>query len=114
MFAPLFKKYGMPEALFRYNKPATGNPPVSIKRHYLESWERAKEILREVEPVSEFSFETEGFQNKAAELGPEVVGEPREAEHSLSDEYTVQFTTTGVMVYAKSLNETYFFAEPSQ
>ena len=64
--------------------------------------------------VAEFSFETEGFANKAGELGAEVVGEPRENERPLGEDFVVQFTTTGIMVYVRSLNETYFFAQPSQ
>lgn len=115
--APLYEKYGLPECLYRYNKP-DGSASQKARTNYDRALKWAREnpiVIEESEPVAqevqEFSFETEGFGNKAAELGESVVGQPLEAEHRLGKSaYVVQFTTTGVMLYNEDLNETYFFA----
>lgn len=109
MFAPLYEQYGVPEALYRYNKP-NGTATKAVKARYDMALEWARGQDWRITVVAEFGFETEGFANKADELGVGVVGEPIEAEHSLGKDYIVQFTTTGAMVYVRSLNANYFFA----
>jgi hypothetical protein len=112
MFAPLYRQYGVPEALYRYNKP-NGTATKSVKQHYDQAlvWSAQQNWTDEEEDaMTEFAFETDGFYNKAQELGDDIVGQPIEAEHPVGNNYVVQFTTTGVMVYVRSLNQNYFFA----
>jgi hypothetical protein len=102
----------VPEALYRYNKP-NGTATKSVKQHYDQAlvWSAQQNWTDEEEDaMTEFAFETDGFYNKAQELGDDIVGQPIEAEHPVGNNYVVQFTTTGVMVYVRSLNQNYFFA----
>lgn len=108
MLGPLYATYGVPEALYRYNKP-NGTATKAVKARYDKSLEWAKAQDWSIQMPEEFAFETEGFASKAEELGEAIVGQPIEAEHDLGKDYTVQFTTTGAMVYVKSLNTNYFF-----
>ena len=58
------------------------------------------------EPQSPYQFHF-GFADKAAALGS-IAGVPIEDEHYISDNYSFQMTTTGLMVYSKQGNTVHF------
>lgn len=49
-----------------------------------------------------------GFDAKAKELGKEIAGEPLENETYISENYSLQMTSTGLMIYSKTANRVHF------
>lgn len=100
-------------ALYKWNRAAVGvMPPPGNQLNYQRSLEQAQkwieeDAVSEDQPVPEHSFQF-GFENKANELGAEIVGEPVEDEREISEHHTVQTTTTGVMWFQKESGVVHF------
>jgi hypothetical protein len=94
-------------ALDRYNKP-NGTPTAGVAKRYRDSLTKAIPFVKYLESgdMPEFHF---GFKDLADKLGPTVVGEPVSDETYLSEDVSIQFTTTGMMMYTKSGNTPHFF-----
>lgn len=94
-------------ALDRYNKP-NAEPTPGVKLRYRNSLTKAIAFVKYAEEgnMPEFHF---GFKDLADRLGADVAGEPVSDETYLSEDVSVQFTTTGVMMYTKSGNTPHFF-----
>lgn len=61
--------------------------------------------LAPTNPSYSFQF---GFEAKAQELGRDIVGDPIENEYYVGDHHSIQFTTTGIMMYSKEGNKVHF------
>lgn len=60
--------------------------------------------------VYQFQF---GMKAKAEELGEAVVGRPISPEQYIGDQFSIQFTEKGMMVYSKQANRVHFFPASS-
>jgi hypothetical protein len=63
--------------------------------------------LQGEQPMPEYQFHF-GFAAKAEELGHDVVGDPVEDENYISQNYSLQMSEKGVMIYSKTANRVHF------
>jgi hypothetical protein len=97
--------WGNPDRLWVFQNPPLAQP--SRPPEPMPEPPTPTPPIPEEPTVPEFQF---GFKAKADELGPEVVGEPLEDEQYIGDNVSMQFTTTGVMMYSKQANIVHFLA----